>query len=71
MKKLNFVIFGALLAISLATRAFAETTIPWTKEGCESVKGTWVTAHSPEVTLNLFWQCLFRLDTKGSVAGAA
>ena len=47
MKKLNFVIFGALLAISLATRAFAETTIPWTKEGCESVKGTWITAHSP------------------------
>ena len=48
MKKLNFVIFGALLAISLATQAFAETTIPWTKEGCESVKGTWLTAHSPD-----------------------
>ena len=47
MKKLNFVIFGALLAISLATRALAETTISWTKEGCESVKGTWITAHSP------------------------
>ena len=46
MKKLNFVIFGTLLAISLATQAFAETTIPWTKEGCESVKGIWVTAHS-------------------------
>ena len=46
MKKLNFVIFGTLLAISLATQAFAETTIPWTKEGCESVKGTWITAHS-------------------------
>ena len=47
MKKLNFAIFGALLAISLATQALAETTIPWTKEGCESVKGTWITAHSP------------------------
>ena len=46
MKKLNFAIFGALLAISLAGQAFAETTIPWTKEGCESVKGTWITAHS-------------------------
>ena len=46
MKKLNFVIFGALLAISLTTQALAETTIPWTKEGCESVKGTWITAHS-------------------------
>ena len=47
MKKLNFAIFGALLVISLATRALADTTIPWTKEGCESVKGIWVTAHSP------------------------
>ena len=46
MKKLNFAIFGALLAISLVTRALAETTIPWTKEGCESVKGTWVTANA-------------------------
>ena len=48
MKKLNFAIFGAVMAISLATQAFAETTIPWTKEGCESVKGTWITAHSPD-----------------------
>ena len=24
----------------------ADINIPWTKEGCESVKGTWVTAHS-------------------------
>ena len=48
MKKLNFAILGALLAISLTTRAFADTTIPWTKEGCESVKGTWITAHSPD-----------------------
>ena len=48
MKKLNFAILGALLAINLTTQAFAETTIPWTKEGCESVKGTWITAHSPD-----------------------
>ena len=48
MKKLNFIVLGTLLAISLATQAFAETTIPWTKEGCESVKGTWITAHSPD-----------------------
>ena len=47
MKKLNFAIFGALMLTCLTTRALAETTIPWTKEGCESVKGTWVTAHSP------------------------
>ena len=47
MKKLNFAIFGALLTISLATQALADTTIPWTKEGCESVKGTWITAHLP------------------------
>ena len=46
MKKLNFAIFGACLLTALATRALAETTIPWTKEGCESVKGTWITAHS-------------------------
>jgi len=46
MKKLNFIVFGAFLAISLATQAFAETTIPWTKEGCESVKGVWITAHA-------------------------
>ena len=46
MKKLNFVIFGALMLTCLVTRAFAETTIPWTKAGCESVKGTWITAHS-------------------------
>ena len=48
MKKLNFAIFGALLAISLVTRALAETTIPWTKAGCESVKGKWLTAHSAD-----------------------
>ena len=34
---------------------------------------TWeaLKVHCNTVTLNLFWQCLFRLDTKGSVAGAA
>ena len=48
MKKLNFAIFGALMLTCLTTPAFAETTIPWTKEGCESVKGTWITAHSPD-----------------------
>ena len=48
MKKLNFAIFGALMLTCLATQAFAETTIPWTKAGCESVKGTWITAHSPD-----------------------
>ena len=48
MKKLNFIVLGTLLAISLATQALADTTIPWTKEGCESVKGTWITAHSPD-----------------------
>ena len=47
MKKLNFAIFGALMLTCLTTRALADTTIPWTKEGCESVKGTWITAHSP------------------------
>ena len=46
MKKLNFAIFGTLMLTCLATQALAETTIPWTKEGCESVKGTWITAHS-------------------------
>ena len=48
MYKLNFVIFGALMLTCLTTQAFAETTIPWTKEGCESVKGKWITAHSPD-----------------------
>ena len=48
MKKLNFAIFGALMLTCLTTQTFAETTIPWTKEGCESVKGTWITAHSPD-----------------------
>ena len=34
------------MALILTHGAFAETTVPWTKEGCESVKGTWITAHS-------------------------
>ena len=34
------------LGLILSCSAMADTTIPWTKEGCESVKGTWITAHS-------------------------
>jgi len=30
----------------LSHSALAVTNIPWTKEGCESVKGTWITAKS-------------------------
>ena len=36
-----------VLSLAVSHSALAVTTIPWTKEGCESVKGTWVTAHSP------------------------
>jgi len=38
----------AALFLSLVTSTFAQadTSIPWTKAGCESVKGTWITAHS-------------------------
>jgi len=43
MKKLLGVLF---LSMILAKSAFAGTTIPWTKEGCQSVKGTWITARS-------------------------
>ena len=43
MKKILGVLF---LSVILARSAFAVTTIPWTKEGCESVKGQWITAHS-------------------------
>jgi len=40
--------FGVLfLSLVLSHTVIAGTNIPWTKEGCESVKGTWVTAHSP------------------------
>jgi hypothetical protein len=35
-----------LILIIISNSALAETTIPWTKEGCESVKGKWITAHS-------------------------
>jgi len=43
MKKL----LGALfLNLVVSTSVFADTAIPWTKEGCESVKGTWITAHA-------------------------
>jgi len=40
----KFALFGIILLV--AGQTLAETTIPWTKEGCESVKGTWITAHS-------------------------
>ena len=35
-----------ILSLFFIPKALAETTIPWTKEGCESVKGAWLTAHS-------------------------
>jgi len=42
---------GALfLSVTLAKSAFAVTTIPWTKAGCESVNGTWVTAYNQSDT---------------------
>ena len=44
MKKQVAILF---LSLILAHSAIADTNIPWTKEGCESVKGTWITAHSP------------------------
>jgi len=34
------------LSITVSHMALADTTIPWTKAGCESVKGQWITAHS-------------------------
>ena len=38
---------GALfLSMALSHAVLADTTIPWTKAGCESVKGKWITAHS-------------------------
>jgi len=38
---------GALvLSLAVSTAALADMNIPWTKEGCESVKGAWLTAHS-------------------------
>ena len=42
--KSSFLIF--FLSLILSHSAMAVTNIPWTKEGCESVKGKWVTAHS-------------------------
>ena len=43
MKKYIGILF---ISLTLSRTAMADTNIPWTKEGCESVKGTWVTAHS-------------------------
>ena len=45
MKIWKLAFLGAILSIS--THVWSETTIPWTKEGCESVQGTWITAHAP------------------------
>jgi len=44
MRKLLGVLF---LSLAVSHSVLADTNIPWTKEGCESVKGTWITAHSP------------------------
>ena len=43
MNKILGILF---LSLVISTSAQAVTTIPWTKEGCESVKGAWITAHS-------------------------
>ena len=43
MKKYNLIIG---LSLILSYPVMADTTIPWTKAGCESVKGVWITAHS-------------------------
>ncbi|MBP5344059.1 MAG: hypothetical protein J6Y85_03195 [Alphaproteobacteria bacterium] len=39
-------IFVLALSLTFATAAHAETTIEWTQAGCQSVGGTWITAHS-------------------------
>ncbi|MBP5344232.1 MAG: hypothetical protein J6Y85_04080, partial [Alphaproteobacteria bacterium] len=39
-------IFVLALSFTLATVAHAETTIEWTEAGCQSVGGTWITAHN-------------------------
>ncbi|MBP5344277.1 MAG: hypothetical protein J6Y85_04320 [Alphaproteobacteria bacterium] len=39
-------IFVLAFSLTFATAAHAETTIDWTQAGCESVGGTWITAHS-------------------------
>ncbi|MBP5344501.1 MAG: hypothetical protein J6Y85_05470 [Alphaproteobacteria bacterium] len=54
MKK-NIILF--VLGLTLTQPAMAETTIPWTKEGCESVKGTWITAHQATDTDCSSTQC--------------
>ena len=43
MKRFLGILF---LSLVISTSAQAVTTIPWTKEGCESVKGTWITSHA-------------------------
>jgi len=44
MKKVIGALFFSLV---ISHSALAVTNIPWTKAGCESVQGTWITAHSP------------------------
>ena len=44
MKTLKFALLFSILFTGYG--ALADTTIPWTKAGCESVQGTWVTANS-------------------------
>ena len=39
-------IFLLALGLTFATAAHAETTIEWTEAGCQSVGGTWITAHN-------------------------
>ena len=39
-------IFLLALGLTFATMAHAETIIEWTKAGCQSVGGTWITAHN-------------------------
>ena len=45
---MNKILGVFFLSLVISTSAQAVTTIPWTKEGCESVKGEWITAHSPD-----------------------
>ncbi|MBP5344500.1 MAG: hypothetical protein J6Y85_05465 [Alphaproteobacteria bacterium] len=43
MKKYIGIIWINLI---LSSTVMADITIPWTKTGCESVKGKWITAHA-------------------------
>ena len=39
-------IVALFIGLVLSTSVLADTTIPWTKAGCESAQGKWITAHS-------------------------